>query len=251
MAKGLRYSEEELRGILANNSGITISSSLGGDNEITSGAIIPKKANPAEIKINLGSKDQVKIASKKIILSAQTEPKKKGSTNINDINKSNKSAIVSVSVSDKHLAIALDGAKLLSINQIFAFLQNPKLKFSFFSYKKTWHDIIGEVLNNLYIEERLKGRELPFFNSSVELTIFRQAPKLVDEDALTTMFKFIIDALKRTPDNPHGILAEDNPKIVHKISCYSEKGSHCVGIKVKLIEGTKKEDYNSKKLLEF
>ena len=34
---------------------------------------------------------------------------------------------------------------------------------------------------------------LDVFEDSVEITLFRQAKKLVDEDAMTTMFKYIID----------------------------------------------------------
>lgn len=200
-------------------------------------------------KINIGNtakhlEDKVSLNNNK-----KQKTKKNSFINIYALNKINNSAIVSTTVSDKHIALVFDGAKLLSINQIFAFLQSSKLKFSFFTYKKNWHDLIKVILDNMQLEAISKGSTLPFFDTAVELTIFRQSPKLVDEDALTTMFKFIIDGLKRTEDNPNGVLAEDNPKIVHKITCYSEKGTHCVGINIRLIEGNKKESYNMEKLL--
>jgi hypothetical protein len=247
MAKGLHYSEEELRTMLAKNANIKVHSTIGAKTPISK--ISPSKPNEVEIvKINLGGKDKNK--NSKITLSDSATKKKRKPTNIYGLTKENKEALVQTSVSDVHLSMGFEGSKLLSINQIFALLQNPKLKFSFFVYKKAWHDIIKDVLTGMYIELRNKGQELPFFNDSVELIVFRQAPKLVDEDALTTMFKFIIDALKRTKDNPYGILADDNPKIVHKISCYSEKGPHCVGIKVRLLEGSKKDPYDMEKLLQ-
>lgn len=178
----------------------------------------------------------------------KTDKPKYKNVNVKEIINENKKSKISTTVSNEHFSIIFEGAKLLSINQIFAILQYRK--YEIFDYKKNWHELIKDALKVCYIEEKMKGNDLPFFNNSVEITIFRQAPKLVDEDALTTMFKYIIDALKRTKTNPYGILAEDNPKIVHKIECYSEKGEHCVGIRVKIIDKNKKETYTAQKILE-
>lgn len=193
-------------------------------------------------KITLGDKDKNGIG--KIALSNNVKKKVIKSVNVYQMTKDNKDSEISTTISETHIAILFDNAKLLSFNQILALLQKPKIKGTVFSYKKSWHNIIKDLLTNLH----LNGEKLPYFEDAVEVTIFRQAPRLVDEDALTPMFKFIIDALKRTQDNPHGVLAEDNPKIMHKILCYSEKGPNCVGIKIKVLEN-KKELYDKYKLL--
>ncbi len=145
------------------------------------------------------------------------------------INLNNKQAIYEVTSSKTHFSILWTGARLLSINQIFSILQIKKRQYELFSYKKTWHHIIKNILIEHSVENTL-----PFFTKNVEITVFRQAPRLVDNDAIEIMFKFIIDALKRTKDNPLGIIAEDNPKIVTKIIPKSEKGNHYVGIKIAL-----------------
>lgn len=192
-----------------------------------------------------------KQAPEKLALHMDKPEKKSKNNNINvyDIIKTNRHAVIKTTISDNHVSIAIDGAKLLSINQIFAILQYRK--YEMFAYKKSWHEIIKKALDDAFIEQKLIGKALPFFDTAVEVTVFRQAPKLVDEDALTTMFKYIIDGLKRnTKHNPNGILAEDNPKIVHKIECYSEKGTHCVGIRIRLIKDNKKEIFNLDKILE-
>jgi hypothetical protein len=201
------------------------------------------------LKIKLNSNKSTSILSSKISLTNEKPIKTKTpNINTNDIIKSNKSAIIQTTVSDTHFSIIFDGAKLLSINQIFAILQYRK--YEMFAYKKSWHEIIQNILFEKHTELTKQGLSLPYFNDSVELTIFRQAPRLVDEDALTTMFKYIIDALKLDKNkNPYGILADDNPKIVHKIESYSEKGPYCLGIKIKLIECEKKQNYTLNQIL--
>ncbi len=59
---------------------------------------------------------------------------------------------------------------------------------------------------------------------------------------MPTMYKFIIDAIKLNNDNTNfvSLIKEDNPKIVHKISCYSEKGEYAIGFKVEKIHQLKK-----------
>lgn len=231
------------------------------------------KISPTKIKISLSSgsnennikvlhtkkdineKDNQNISNKvKISLSSGNNEsninttKKNTGINVYDIIKTNQNSLYEVSHSPNHFSIAFTGAKLLSLNQILAILQYRK--YEMFSYKKSWHNIIHKILTEEQLKSQRTQQSLPYFDTLVEITIFRQAPRLVDEDALSIMFKYIIDALKRTPiSNPYGILAEDNPKIVHRIEPYSEKGEHCIGIKVKLVNGTKKQMYSLDKIL--
>lgn len=183
-------------------------------------------------------KEGVKINTKqkvaKISLSdseSNSTKKTSASVNINKVIQNTKTAIIKYSVSETHITLIFEEAILLSINQIFAFLQREKQQQFFFMYKKTWHNKINEALTLIKSE----NKKLPFFDKDVEITLLRQAPREIDKDALPTMFKFIIDGLKHSSENPFGVLADDNPKVVHTIKFHNEKGEHLVGIKLKLV----------------
>lgn len=140
----------------------------------------------------------------------------------------NEASIVSYSHSDNHLAVLFDGAGLLSVNQIFAILEFRK--YEIFKYKKSWHWLVKKALDSISAE---KGGNMIPFDGSVDLILYVRAPRLVDEDAMTTMFKYVIDGMKVDKEkNPNGILLDDNQNFVHKIECHSEKGSHAIGIRI-------------------
>lgn len=189
-------------------------------------------------------KKSVKIEKKtsinKISLSEGNEgaPEKKSSApvNINKVIQSTKTSTIQYSVSDTHITLIFNEAILLSINQIFAFLQREKQQQFFFMYKKAWHNKINEALQLI----KSHNKVLPYFENNIEITLLRQAPREIDKDALPTMFKFIIDGLKRSSENPIGVLADDNPKVVHTIQFHNEKGEHLVGIKLKIVVNDKK-----------
>lgn len=229
MAKAIRYSEKDLGLLLDNNPNIIV-------HENNTNKIIVNKEINGITKISLNNDKTIKAKVSKF-------------TNIYQLNKDNKNSKITTTCSENHISLVFEGAKLLTTNQILSFLQRPKLQNSFFTYKKSWHKIVYDTLQKMCLDLKSEGKNLPFFNESVEVTIFRQAPKLVDEDAISTMFKFIIDGLKKTKENPYGVLAEDNPKIVHQVNSYSEKGEHIVGIRVKRLIGIKRETYTKEKLL--
>lgn len=197
---------------------------------------LSKLVDSGKVKISLSSE---KNKPNKISLSDNSNEIKKNksssSVNINKVMESTKLAEIKYSISETHLSLVFIGATLLSVNQIFAFLQREKQQYLFFMYKKIWHNKIYEALMKIKSEEK----HLPFFDKDIELTLFRQAPREIDMDAITTMFKFIIDGLKKTKENPIGILAEDNPKVVHSIKFHNEKGDNVVGIKLKLVKNEK------------
>lgn len=244
---GLKYSEEQFMEMLQKNKKLKVSGVIGGAINIPNSSLGSTKEVPTKIQVK-ETKETKKIKPKKISLlndldgeEVQEEAKAKAQgVKVSDLNKLNKHAISTTTSSDEHVSFLFMGAKLLSVNQIFAILQYRK--YEIFAYKKIWHEIIKNNLDLLAYDLKAQGKKLPYFDSSVEITLFRQASRLVDEDAMSTMFKYIIDGLKRDPKkNPNGILAEDNPKIVHRIVCYSEKGEPAVGIKIKKIEEKKKE----------
>jgi hypothetical protein len=244
---GLKLTEDQFKDILKKNSKIKVSGVIGGslnlpesvlNNDTESKIKVKEKKKTKEKKLTIGDDDN---------LQEEVKEKKAVGVKVSDINKLNKNAMPSSSVSEEHLSFLFTGAKLLSVNQIFAILQYRK--YEIFAYKKIWHEIIKNNLDILAYDLKAQGKKLPYFDNSVEITLFRQASRLVDEDAMSTMFKYIIDGLKRDPiKNPNGILAEDNPKIVHRIVCYSEKGEPAVGIKVKKIE-EKKKDFSAQDIL--
>jgi len=232
---------------LKKNSNLKISSVIGGDKPLSDSILTLNQMDKIKVKETNKLKKYNKIQLSDNIENIENKKPKAVGVNVTDINKLNKSAIPSSSVSDIHLSLLFTGAKLLSVNQIFAILQYRK--YEIFTYKKIWHDIIKQNLDAQYYDLKALGRNLPYFDDSVEITLFRQASRLVDEDAMSTMFKYIIDGLKRDPiKNPHGILAEDNPKIVHRIVCYSEKGEPAVGIKVKKLD-EKKRTFSAQDIL--
>jgi hypothetical protein len=251
---GLKYTEEQFREMLQKNSKLKVSGVLGGKLDIPESSLSIKKEQDAKLKVK-EKKEKKEPKAKKLSLldelgsdEGKEEDKKKAQgVNVTDLNKLNKSAKCENTVSDEHLSFLFIGAKLLSVNQIFAILQYRK--YDTFAYKKIWHQLIKNNLDLLAYDLKAQGKKLPYFDSSVELTLYRSASRLVDEDSMSTMFKYIIDGLKRHPvKNPNGILAEDNPKIVHRIVCYSEKGEPAIGIKVKKIEEKKKE-FSAKDIL--
>lgn len=220
---GLKLTETELNNLLSKNSKLKVSKETDSKNKKT---------------------DKISILEEIV---KEKPAKKAQGIKTSEVNKLNKQAKVHFSSSEYHVSILFEGAKLLSVNQIFAILQYRK--YEIFTYKKIWHELIKKVLDEQSIILRSENKKLPFFNEAVEITLFRQASRLVDEDAMSTMFKYIIDGLKRDDeDNPNGILEEDNPKIVHRIVCYSEKGEPFVGIKIKkIIE--KKSSFSPKDIL--
>lgn len=228
MSKSVNYTEQELNSLLKKNPKLKISSGQ----------------TNSESKISIDNKKSIKIS--KIKIENKSEVKKSGALKTSELIKINNTAQYEFTYSKNHVSFLFKGARLLTINQIFAMLQIGKKKFEVFNYKKSWHKIITNILN----EKNLFHKDIPFFNDSVEVTLFRQAPRLVDEDALNTMFKYIIDALKRnSTDNPYGIIAEDNPKIVHRIVSQSEKGEHYIGIKIKRIEVKEDKKYLPENIL--
>lgn len=160
------------------------------------------------------------------------------------INNFNNNSIITTSYSENHFSIVFDGARLLSLNNMFSLLEFKKLKYSLFNYKKNWHTIVKNELL------KIKNCNLPFFDSSVEVTLLRRAKRTVDQDSLPPMFKYIIDALKYNKElNPNGILKEDNINIISNLKCYNLKGSYLIGIKIAKTNNLIDESFNPYDLL--
>lgn len=134
---------------------------------------------------------------------------------------------IEVEASPTHMTIAFKGARLFTLNEIYAMLQYRS--YIIFAYKKQWHAL---VLNAL----RLAGKNKPSFDGPCKVTLFRQGSKKVDRDSLMVMFKYIIDALKHEPKNKHvGLFSDDNPDIVYDDEKIQLLGEPIVGIRVEQI----------------
>ncbi len=219
-SKGLRFSESSLQEILNNNKNVKVS------------GVTPSKENETFQKLTI-EREKPKKQEKLNILPENTSEvveKVKDKTDVKKIITANVEATPQVIFSEKEVIFFFDGARLLSMNQIFNILQYRN--YEMFNYKKTWHLIIEKLIN--------QNKDLPFFDKGIEITILRIAPRLVDMDALGTMFKFIIDALKEKNkgkiDYFKGIIPEDNPNILKNIKLKQFKGRYGVGIKIKAVE---------------
>jgi len=236
----IQYTQKQLNDILNRNSKlkITAANSTNGDGNKKT-ILLNEQKKPHKIKLGnildpcLPTKNDINF-----IIDNNKQPqvcKKILQSNIDMLNLNNLHAKYRYSFDESHFSFVIFGARLLSVNQIFALLQYRK--YELFKYKKIWHKKIQEILADA---QTIKN--IPFFEDMVKITLFRQAPKLVDEDAMTTMYKFIIDAVKLNKNNnlSLSLIKEDNPKIVHEIACYSNKGDYAVGFKVEKITELKK-----------
>lgn len=162
---------------------------------------------------------------------------KKPSSVVGQINQHNLNSTYSYTYSEEHISILFHNAKLLTVNQLFTILQNSK--FNIFNYKKICHGMVKKVLAEIHQEAKNAGVPYPFFTSNAEIILYRRGIRMVDEDSLSTMFKYIIDALRKNDDiysadySPYGILQDDNPKIIQKVTSYAEKGEPSFGIQIK------------------
>lgn len=210
--------EEELATMLSKNKGLSITSITKNKEIDSSQDLIKKFLSKDSTKVN-----KISLDGEAIHIEQKTKKKYTG-IDVKKIITENKNCNSSIVYNESFIGMLFPNTKLLSVNQIFSILQYRK--YELFTYKKSWQELVKNSLIN--------KNNLPYFDDLVEITLFRQAPKLVDEDALSVMFKFIIDALKADKKNNYqGILAEDNPKIVSRIILEQEKGENFVGIKIK------------------
>ena len=129
--------------------------------------------------------------------------------------------------SETHATILFKGARLFTLNETYAMLQYRS--YIIFQYKKIWQILVAKALSKM-------GKKKPHFNGACKVTYFRQGSKKVDRDSITSMFKYIVDALKDDAKNHYeGIFPDDNPEIIYDDDKYQTIGDHLIGIRVDLI----------------
>lgn len=163
-------------------------------------------------------------------ISSTQKPKKRQGLAETPIMMSLRSCEISVECSATHATLLFKGARLFTLNEIYAILQYRS--YIVFAYKKQWHSLVQNGL-------RMMGRDKPYFDGPCKITLFRQGRKSVDRDSFSVMFKYIIDALKNDSKAPiAGIFPDDNPDIFFDDEKIQTLGTPMVGIRVDLIVPT-------------
>lgn len=204
-----------------------------------------KTTKKPKLSANKKGKDSADLNNRVDKLLENTKEKKLGIKVKENIINLNENCEIKVTYSQDYISILFIGARLLSINQIFSILE--RRTYEIFKYKKMWQNLV---------QRAIEGKEgLPWFEEDCELVLLRQAPRLVDNDALSTMFKYIIDALKidKEKSKKYFILKEDNPIVVNNIKLIQIKSKeYVVGIRVqrnKLKNNESIEDFLRKKYI--
>lgn len=165
-------------------------------------------------------------------LDSRTAPKKRQGVQDLPIMTSMRECSIAVEASDTHISIAFFGARLFTLNEIFAILQYRK--YVVFGYKKLWHDLAQTALARL-------GDRKPRFPGPCRATFFRQGSKVVDRDSLSVMFKYILDALTDHPKKGIvGIFPDDNPEIIADDQKIQSKGDPIVAIRIDALDSAPK-----------
>jgi hypothetical protein len=163
-----------------------------------------------------------------------SEPAKRQGVKEAPILSSLRACDVEAECSPTHVTLLFRGARLFTLNEIYALLQYRR--YVIFDYKKQWHVLVRQALSDL-------GEAKPHFDKPCKITLFRQGSKAVDRDSLMVMFKYIIDALKDEPKKGlDGIFPDDNPDIVYDDEKIQTRGEPLVGIRVDLIDPAPGED---------
>lgn len=114
----------------------------------------------------------------------------------------------------RELVVWFDGARMLTINQMISLFTNRQ--FQYFKYKNRWRKQMRKAIETLRLSKEItRGFEHP-----VKIEVMRHATRMVDRDALPTMFKILIDTLRH---EENAIIRDDNPDEVVDVLPYQKK----------------------------
>lgn len=176
-------------------------------------------------------------------------PNKKLGVKIEPIVASLKTSLIHVALFDdpsgnvNKLVFWFDGARILSVNELFSILQTRDRKmfrYKVSSYKKESRKLIERAVLML---PRKNGVKFKGFPERVKITLFRRGTKLVDLDSLPVMFKYLIDSLKKQE-----IIIEDNPEVVVEYALMQETGDFpAIAMLVERVDDWNKKELSSLK----
>ena len=185
----------------------------------------------------------------------KTKNKSKTVVDFDKVCHSIKDSRVEFQYNENEFMIILHGARILSTNQIYAFLQKKSQKkssknsssipFYIVKYKAVLESKIREIMQEVLIFHHQNKIPLPIFNLSnlndkkVKVFLYRQSQRLLDEDNMYGAFKYIIDCLRKTYtleeiNLSYTLLEDDNKKIISTIETYQVKNKENA-IAVKLV----------------
>ncbi len=175
-----------------------------------------KKIKPESLSLEPGSKP------KKRSLGIEVQPV------INSINNS----IVTIELDKDNgvLSILFEGAKLISLNDLFQIMQVRK--YESFRYKKAWRNAINRALNKLGPQD---WREV--FPGKVKMTLFRRSAKPNDLDSARVLFKYSIDALVKhvyylNNKRQRGVIIDDSRQYLPEMLEAYSMGLPAVGLRL-------------------
>lgn len=114
----------------------------------------------------------------------------------------------------RELAVWFVGARVLTVNQMISVFHNRQ--FQYFKYKNRWRAQMKSAIDALRLDTGIQGG----FIHPVKIEVMRHATRPVDRDALPTMFKILIDALRHEET---GVIRDDNPDEVVDILPYQKR----------------------------
>lgn len=132
--------------------------------------------------------------------------------------------------SPTHLTLYFPDLRLFTLNELFALLQYRK--YIVFKYKKSIHQLVHKALASITNTNR------PYFSQPCHITLYRSGTKRIDRDNFESMFKALIDGLKKTKANPIGVIADDNPDILYSDTKIQSVGQPSIALRIELITPT-------------
>lgn len=132
------------------------------------------------------------------------------------------------SISEKSIKIKVNGP-LLSTNVLISLMSNQKNKSLLKKYKKAMMDKFSDIFDDINSK---KHNQLAL-GDNVKLKGVRMSPGMLDLDALSMPFKFVIDLLVKSRIDGAPIIQDDNPGIIRTMS-FSQKRTPDYGFMVQL-----------------
>lgn len=175
--------------------------------------------------------------------------KNKSIVDFNKICESILDSKVEICFNNKELLIILYGCRVLSLNQMMTYLQVKPRPYHMIKYKKIWQEKVNKIMECIVNQSIDNKNVLPnFFNfdksiETIQLEVFRQSLKTIDEDSISSSFKYLIDGLRKpyhVNNKTYQILKDDNQDYITSIIPYQVKSKeNIIAIKIKLIKHKK------------
>lgn len=228
-SKSVRFTEDQLKNHIKKN-GVASVHGIEQDHLIDIQKKINKENKVSKKKKQIIDPDLAMLIKNSKLQNEENPPKKeiksKGVNvkNITDaLSSTSFESKVSYNENGPILSLWFSGARVLTVNELFAIMQYRK--YDTFKYKKMWKQLIFNAISLIPEKER------PFYDAATKVTLFRRGTKLIDLDSFQTVFKYALDGLTLCH-----IIADDNPEIIVETKPIQQKGEHAIGIRLEKIK---------------